>query len=72
MFSLESPHWGDPNEYTQYTIFNIKKENPPNYLKSAAMQFSQRTPERVQNSHGKRAMSVQATEDLLYLVMIMA
>ena len=27
MFSLESPHRGDSNEYTQYTIFNIKKEN---------------------------------------------
>ena len=29
MFSLESPHRGDSNEYTQYTIFNIKKENLP-------------------------------------------
>ena len=27
MFSLESPHQGDSNEYTQYTIYNIKKEN---------------------------------------------
>ena len=27
MFLLESPHRGDSNEYTQYTIFNIKKEN---------------------------------------------
>ena len=26
MFSLESPHRGDSNEYTQYTIFNIKKK----------------------------------------------
>ena len=26
MFSLELPHQGDLNEYTQYTIFNIKKE----------------------------------------------
>ena len=24
LFSLESPHRGDSNEYTQYTIFNIK------------------------------------------------
>ena len=24
---LESPHRGDSNEYTKYTIFNIKKEN---------------------------------------------
>ena len=27
VFSLESPHRGDSNEYTQYIIFNIKKEN---------------------------------------------
>ena len=25
VFLLESPHRGDSNEYTQYTIFNIKK-----------------------------------------------
>ena len=28
VFSLESPHRGDSNEYTQYTIFNMKKKNP--------------------------------------------
>ena len=37
MFSLESPHRGDSNEYIQYTIFNIKKKL--NYLKSAAKGF---------------------------------
>ena len=37
VFSLESPHRGDSNEYTQYTIFNIKRKNDLNYLKSAAM-----------------------------------
>ena len=26
MYSLESPHRGDSNEYTQHTIFNIKKK----------------------------------------------
>ena len=26
VFSLESPHRGDSNENTQYTIFNMKKE----------------------------------------------
>ena len=35
MFSLESPHRGDSNEYTQYTIFNIKRKIDLNYLKSA-------------------------------------
>ena len=37
VFSLESSHRGDSEEYTQYTIFNIKKEN---YPESAAMCFS--------------------------------
>ena len=26
MFTLESPHRGDSNEYTQYTIFQYEKE----------------------------------------------
>ena len=37
VFSLESPHRGDSNDYTQYTIFNIKRKVDLNYLKSAAM-----------------------------------
>ena len=28
VFSLESPYRGDSNEYTQYTIFNIKRKSP--------------------------------------------
>ena len=28
VISLESPHIGDFNEYTQYTIFNIKRKSP--------------------------------------------
>ena len=39
VFSLESPHRGDSNEYTQYTIFNIKKKITQNYPKSAGMGF---------------------------------
>ena len=39
VFSLESPHRGDSNEYTQYTIFKIKKEITLIYPKSAAMGF---------------------------------
>ena len=39
VFLLESPHRGDYNEYTQYTIFNIKKKIAKNYPKSAAMGF---------------------------------
>ena len=29
MFSLESPHRGDSNEYTQYTISQYEKANNP-------------------------------------------
>ena len=39
VFSSESPHRGDCNEYTQYTIFNIKQKISLNYPKSAAMVF---------------------------------
>ena len=39
VFSLESPHRGDSNEYIKYTIFNIKKKIILNYLKSEAMGF---------------------------------
>ena len=39
VFSLESPHRGDSNEYTQNSIFNIKKKATLNYPKSAAMGF---------------------------------
>ena len=39
VFSLESPHRGDSNEYTQHTNFNIKKKITLIYPKSAAMGF---------------------------------
>ena len=68
MFSLESPHRGDSNEYTQYTIFNINKNYTLNYPYSAAMGFfSQGTEGRVRKSRGKRAISVRAIEVLLDL-----
>ena len=68
VLSLESPHRGNSNEYTQYTctIFNIKKKVTLNYPKSAAIRFFQETPERVGNSRGKRTINVRATEGLLY------
>ena len=48
VFSLESPHRGDSNEYTQYTIFNVENKITQNYLKSATMGFLfQGTRERV-------------------------
>ena len=39
MFSLESPHRGNSNEYTQYTVFNMNKKNTINYPKSTATGF---------------------------------
>ena len=67
MFSLESLHRGDSNEYTQYITFNIKKMKITlNYSKSAGMGFFQGTQERVRNSRGERDISVRATEGLLY------
>ena len=41
MFSLELPHRGDSDEYTQYTISNVhvKKKITLNYSESAATGF---------------------------------
>ena len=66
MFSLESPHRGDSNEYTQYTIFNMNKKNTLNYPNLQLWAFFQGTQERVRNRGGKRAISVRAIEVLLY------
>ena len=67
MFSVESLHRGDSNEYTQYTICNMKKKNTLNYPKSAALWIFQGTQKRVRNSRGKLAISVRAIEVLLYV-----
>ena len=69
MFSLESPNRGDTNEYTQYTIFNIKKcKLPKVFLNLQRWDFFQGTQVRVRNSHCKRAFSVRAIEGLLNVV----
>ena len=44
MFSLESPHRGESNGYTQYTSSHYKKENHLNYPKSAGMIFFSKGP----------------------------
>ena len=48
VFLLKSPHRGDSNIYTQYSIFSIKKKFSLNYPKSAAM-----SPGRVVQSVGQ-------------------
>ena len=40
VFSLESPHRGDSNEFTQHIIFNIKKKNSPFILNLPLWEFS--------------------------------
>ena len=68
VFSLEMPHQGDSNVHTQYTIFIIRKENHPRLSQICSYGiFFQGAQERVRNRHGKRAISVRATEVLLYL-----
>ena len=39
VFTLESPHRGDSNEYTHYTVFNMNMKNTLNYPTSAAIGF---------------------------------
>ena len=52
---------------TQIYHFQYKKKKKItlNYPKSAAMGLFEGTQERVQNSHGKPAISIQGTEGLL-------
>ena len=70
MFSLESPHRGDSNVYTQQTVITIKKKITINYPKydnvcSYGISFLG-TQKRVRNSRSKRAIRDRATEVLLY------
>ena len=67
VFSLESPHWGDSIEYTQYTIFNTDKKITLNYPNLKLRDFFLGTQVRVRNSRGERAISVRAVGVLLYL-----
>ena len=64
VFSLESPHPGDSNEYTQYTIFNIKRKPTKIISNLQLWEFFLGTQARVRNSHGVRAIEV-----LLYHVL---
>ena len=68
VLSLESPHRGDSTEYTQYTIFNIKKTTTLKYYKSAVIGFFPRDSRTSSNSRDKQAISAQTTEGLLYVI----
>ena len=62
VFSLESPHQGGSNEYTHYTIINIKKKITQNYPKynnvCSYWIFWLGTQEQVRNSRDKQAIRV--------------
>ena len=62
MFLFKSPYRDDSNEYTQYTISNIKKKIILNYPNLQLRDFIRGARERVRNSRGKRAISVRAIE----------
>ena len=49
-------------------FFHIKKKITINYPKATAFRFFQGTQERVRNSRGKRAISVRATEVVMYII----
>ena len=69
VFTLESPHRGDSNEYTQYTIFQYGKEKHSESSQICSYGiFFQGTHERVRKSRGKRAISVRGIEVLLFFV----
>ena len=70
MLSLESPHRGDSNEYTQYR-FQYKKEESHYIIPPLQpMEFFLGPQEHVRISRGKRAISVRATEALLYCLQV--
>ena len=71
MFSLESPHRGDSNEYTHAIITcNIKKKTTTNYPKYDNVcnyGIFPWTQELVRNSRGKQPIGVRAIDVLLYI-----
>ena len=70
VFSVESPHQGNFNVYTQYTISIIKRKSPKIILNLQLWDFFPGTQRQVRNSRGKRAISVPATEVLLYCFLL--
>ena len=49
MFSLESPHRGDSNENTAYTIFNINTKSHPKISEICSYEISPRDPRTSSN-----------------------
>ena len=68
MFLLESPHRGDSNKDTQYTIFHIKKENQSKLPKCAAMIFFQGLKNKFEKAVVNEPSMFRATE--FYCIMV--
>ena len=66
VFSLESPHRGTVMSAHKIPFSIFDMNNTLYYPRSAILGFFQRTHEKVRNSHGKKAISVRATEVVLY------
>ena len=67
MVSLELHQRGDSNEQTKcIPIFMIKRKSPYIIPNLQLCDFFKGTQERVRNSRSKRAISIRATEVLLY------
>ena len=67
MLSLESPHRGDSNKYTHYTIFNIKKKITQYYPKSQLWDFSKGLKNEFEAFVINGPSVFRATEGLLYI-----
>ena len=68
MFSLESPHRGDSNEYTQYIIFSIKR-NHSKFSKICSYGILKGLKNEFETAVVKLVISVRAT-DVLYIQVI--
>ena len=76
MFSLESPHRGDSSKYRHYAIFRIKKRKSPQIILNLQLNLQlwdfSGDSKRDRNSCGKRVISVQVIEGLLYMRIIVS
>ena len=65
VYSLESPRWGDSNEYTQHTFHDKIRKFSYFFFLSYRKNFGD-IQNQVRISHGKQAISVRAIESRLY------
>ena len=66
LIRIASPHRGDSDEYTQYTIFKLKRKITLNYPKSQLWDFPHGLKDELETAVVNKAISVRATEVHLY------